>query len=363
LFISLYLILFAGLIYTENFKQAMFEIFEKKVALLLFPFILVFSPPLTFRQSKIILLSFVFGCLATGIFCLLVATYQFFVFNDLTFLFYHNLSQLAGMHAIYLAMFLCFSIVILLFFLHEKRNTLSVNQKVVLYLGISLCIVLIFLLSGRTHIILLVIGATGYFIYRFSRKYNAVIGILAAVIISMLLVGLALLLPSNRERFKEAINYKDQYSLEKKWGEQQMRPLMWACAWELIHKSPVTGVGTGDGQDDLEQCYINNEYVSLTYFVGVRFNAHNQYLETAVELGLIGLLVFVSCLVYAVAYAINTKNTLYLIFIIIFSFSCATESLLERQSGVIFFAFFNSFLFIYGNCLRKHVTVINKQEN
>jgi hypothetical protein len=37
------------------------------------------------------------------------------------------------------------------------------------------------------------------------------------------------------------------------------------------------------------------------------------------------------------------KNILYCIFLIQFSVSCMTESVLERQSGVVYFAIFNSF--------------------
>lgn len=343
LFVSVYLILVPGLLYADNFHQAGFEL-EKKMSLFIFPLVLFYSPRLKGKEVRIILLSFVFGCLVTGLFCIGMATYRFIESNDSSFFFHHELSGLAGMHAAYLSMYCCFSIAILLCNYSEELGLLRLRDRMLYYVCLCIFVILIFLLASRTQLLILFIGSIGYFTFHFSKKYTLLKSVLGAIAIGVFIVSLAFLFPKNRERFKEAINYKGEYSLSTKWGEQQMRPLMWSCAIELIKDNPIKGAGTGDGEDELQKCYSRNDYVSLLYFENSRFNAHNQFLEIAVELGLIGLLVFLLSLFAPAAEAWRHKKVLYLIFVLVFAVSCLTESMLERQNGVVFFGFFNSFL-------------------
>src|SRR5437016_6103802 len=117
---------------------------------------------------------------------------------------------------------------------------------------------------------------------------------------------------------------------------------MWNCALELIKSEPILEVGTGDVEDELQKCYTSNQYTSLTYWTDTRFNAHNQFLETAIGLGIPGLILLLSCFIIALYQAYMYKNIMYVIFIVLFAVSCLTESMLERQNGVVFYAFFNS---------------------
>ncbi|MEZ5198704.1 MAG: hypothetical protein R2764_20660 [Bacteroidales bacterium] len=47
--------------------------------------------------------------------------------------------------------------------------------------------------------------------------------------------------------------------------------------------------------------------------------------------------------------AIKKKHAIFLLFIMLFSFNLLFESMLERQAGVVFYAFFNGLLFYYMN--------------
>jgi O-antigen ligase len=185
-----------------------------------------------------------------------------------------------------------------------------------------------------------------FVIYRFRLHRKPIMLMATSFVLIGLMLGLILLSPKNRERFKEAINYKNEYALSKKWGEKQMRFLMWSSATDLIKEKPLFGFGTGDVQDELEKHYVEHDYVSLTYWKNTRFNAHNQFMETALALGIIGLLVFVIGMIFGLKEAIRNKNKLYIVFVILFLGSCLTESMLERQNGIVFFAFFNSMLLV-----------------
>ncbi len=200
------------------------------------------------------------------------------------------------------------------------------------------------MLSSRLQILLVMLIYIGYVIIHFELHKNFLKAISISLVLGVVLSALVLIFPKNRERFKEAINYKGEYALSKKWGEKQMRFLIWNSSLELIGKNIFFGVGTGDVQDELQKVYITNDYVSLTYWPNTRFNAHNQFFETTIAIGLIGLITFLASIFIAIKEANKTRNYLFLFFAIIFLASCITESMLERQNGVIFYAFFSSFL-------------------
>jgi O-antigen ligase len=77
----------------------------------------------------------------------------------------------------------------------------------------------------------------------------------------------------------------------------------------------------------------------------LRSNAHNQFLQTFITLGIIGFLILSLSLILPAYYTFRHKHFLYLLFLIIVSINFLVESMLETQAGVVFYAFFNSIMF------------------
>jgi O-antigen ligase len=120
------------------------------------------------------------------------------------------------------------------------------------------------------------------------------------------------------------------------------RMAVWVTAIEIIEKNYVFGVGTGDVKDALMEGYIKN---GLLPAYEHKFNAHNQYLQTFVTLGLSGFLVLVAFFLLPALKALKGRQDLYFVFLLIFALNILFESMLEIQAGVVFYAFFNAFLF------------------
>jgi O-antigen ligase len=322
-----------------------FSELEKKISLLIFPFVIYYQPKLSHQQIKIILFAFVAGCIFTAGICLVKASYHYHLTGDPSFFFYHNFSQLVGMHAIYFSMYVCFAMVILVYYFYNNFSASSGLEKVGYCTMFLLLVTTIILLGGRTHLFLMIVGLVAFAIHVYSRYTSLKRAILYGVIIGFFFTGVVLVFPANRERIKEAINYKGEYRLSGKWGENQMRPLIWNCAFSLVKTAPIAGVGTGDVLDELQQCYTDRDYVSLLIWEPVRFNAHNQFIETLVGLGFIGLIIFAGSMISATIHAVRTQNYFYLAFILLIAISFLTESMLQRQNGIVFFSFFNALLF------------------
>ena len=132
-------------------------------------------------------------------------------------------------------------------------------------------------------------GVFIYIIYIFAKKGQLKKSLLILIPICIVFLLFIFFIPINRERFKEAINYKGRYSVDKIWGGRALRELNWDCSKKIINNNPLFGVGTGDVQDELQKCYTENNYYQLTYWENTKYNAHNQFLETTIGQGIIGL--------------------------------------------------------------------------
>jgi len=225
LFISVFIIHLIGMLRTDNWGQALFDL-EKMVSILIFPMVLFYSPRLDFKEARTILLTFVIGCAFTALVSLIGATYLYLQHGDSSFYFYHKLSGIVDMHAAYLAMYYCLAIIILLNFRFNRFDFLIVRNEFLYYSTLALFIFSIFLLASRTHIVLLTFGSVGFFAFMVNQKYGAIKSIIGAIILSITFMGVVMLFPINRDRFKEAFNYGDEFDVGKRWGEQQIRLLI-----------------------------------------------------------------------------------------------------------------------------------------
>lgn len=115
------------------------------------------------------------------------------------------------------------------------------------------------------------------------------------------------------------------------------RRLVWRAAGALISEQPWFGVGTGDVKDEMLRAYAERGYVDpLTK----KLNAHDQYLNTAVALGLAGAAILILMIVVPLVFAFRQKDKLLIYFLLLNSLNWLVESMLEVQAGVMFFAFF-----------------------
>jgi O-antigen ligase len=114
----------------------------------------------------------------------------------------------------------------------------------------------------------------------------------------------------------------------------------WRVAVLVIKKNPWIGVGTGDVQAAMEHGYNENNSMLDPHY---RLRAHNQYLSIGIGFGLIGLVVFVLCLIKLGQQVKWRSHFLFVCFFSMALLSFFTEDTLETQTGVSFFAFFSMF--------------------
>jgi hypothetical protein len=115
----------------------------------------------------------------------------------------------------------------------------------------------------------------------------------------------------------------------------------WHLSTDEISKHPF-GVGTGDIHDVMVARYTSE---GLHTLAEKGLNPHNNYLQIALALGIPALLWFLFSLLYPLPAIIKHQDWIYAFFLMSIALHLLVESVLEKQSGVLFFAFFNAFLF------------------
>ncbi len=121
------------------------------------------------------------------------------------------------------------------------------------------------------------------------------------------------------------------------------RIYIYSCSIHLIKNNVIFGYGVGDVQNELNNCYQENDYVVAEYeSVGSNINSHNYYLNLWLAGGIITLLFFLFMLVTNLQIAIKSNSFCYGFFLLIFTIGLLTENILVRMSGVFLFVILNS---------------------
>ena len=354
LFFAFYGIHLLALIYTSNWTEGIQKI-ETKLPLLVFPLIL-FSFPLTTRKfSDLTLKSFVGGCLLASFYCTSMAWIKYLETGE-NWMHYKNLGSFLGFHPTYFSIYISFALFIVLFFLAKKGKTMKFKQKAANVFLTSWFFLFILLLSSRMTILAtsLTLGIT-FLVWMYSKQK-----LLQGIIISLVaIIGLFFLgknLPGLKIRTKVTVERVEKQN--KNQGVSDPRVNLWKAAWKVIKKNPFLGTGTGDAQDELVKVYEIENYEKE---LSGNFNAHNQFLQTTVALGIVGGLVLLFYLLYPFWEGLRKEDYLYLMFLSLVILSFLTESFLQTQRGTLFFGFFHSFFTM--RILNKKDSFLAKPQN
>jgi O-antigen ligase len=139
------------------------------------------------------------------------------------------------------------------------------------------------------------------------------------------------------ERFKHI--HTLSYELDapvSDFNELTSRLALAECSWMIIEKNLFFGVGIGDVTTELNKIYTDVDF-KPGYLD--RLNPHNEYLSHWLSVGIFGLGTLIVIFVLCFLAALKRRNYLFLIIVCIFFISFVFESMLERNKGVVLFAF------------------------
>jgi len=348
-FSGIYLFHALGLIYSSNLDAGLTDMIQK-LSLLLFPVMVGTAVPMDRQDYRNTMGAFVIGTVAATLIGYGTSWVSYSQTNDLDAFYMSDFSPFH--HPSYLAMYMNMAIFILVFNTYKRK--LSRGMEFIYWLGVLfLSLSLIFPASkmGLLTFVILVIS-----IVFVASKLKKIVSRQSFLLLatSVLFVLFYLNDPIAKSRVERAISVtkdKAEDNMDKERSQVESstaRLLVWGVALDEIQKHPL-GVGTGDTQELLVEKYLERGYEEIAE---MRLNPHNTYLELALEVGIIALIWFVFSLVFPLRMILLDQNWIYGFFILNVSLNFMVESMLEGQSGVVFFAYFNAVFFFHSKLVR-----------
>lgn len=356
---SFFLIHVLGLFYTQNIDRGL-NILLDYAPLVVFSLVLCTIDPLKKQQLKAIIAVFVLACFVATLLCVGYALQIYFSPESLyhatcDYWFYDLFTRPISMNSIYFSLYLGFCVFSIGYYLFEYAHKTSLVKNILLVVWIGYFIGIMLLLTSRTTLITtLLLGAINYVFYVLQKKRTFHF-LLPVVLCPAIAIGIIMHSSFLSQRFSDIKNLtaeavtqdqQQRQAVNLPWtSSSAIRLAIWQSSMEIIENNFFTGVGTGDTQDELVRMYNKNNFI---FDKGYRHhNAHNQFIQTMVTIGIPGLLLLVGIFMVSFAQAWKQRSYFYMTFIIYIALNCLTESLLQRQKGIVFFSLINFLIFFY----------------
>ena len=346
LFLFFYFCYLIGIIFTSDINAGVFEL-EKKLSFVIFPLLL----SLKFKKIwsiNVAYMGFILATFLVTLYGIIMALSAWLGAGGGNWVYFSSAISPIH-HPSYLAAYLTISTAFAFIGWREKLPFFSLYW--IIPFTIFVIVIHGFLQSLSGTLFLLIAIFTSLLIWlrnKFRRP------IFYTIIILMPLIGFIVInsIPSVQNDWKDASSNIIEYSKnpksfvenrEQTLSSSSVRIILWTAAFQIFYKHPF-GVGTGNMDEFMEKELIILKQKELTK---QNFNPHNQFLQTAVEIGFFGLLVFFAILFSSIYYGLKYKNYLLIIISSNLLFNSLFESMLQRQSGIIFYCFWICLLSLY----------------
>lgn len=337
--VSVYFFLIISLIYSDNVGYGLKKL-ETMSSLLVFPFIFsILSKDVVYfirKNKQLYLWVFILTVLTLniGFFC-----YHILHYKSTIFVHYVTVTRIAqggfNIHPIYLSMHI--SVAILFSFFIIKNETKKRNIYTLLIIDVVLLIFLLMLLK-KGPIIGLTITSIVFVLLNKSKKIWS-LGLAFVMMLSIAIFNIT----EAKKKFSELI--KIQTVQEGGFTSTNVRFSIYNYAIDIVKEAPLFGQGIGDYNDKL----IHSFKIKAPELYSKKYNAHNQFLSFLLSIGFVGLGLFILALIYYFKNAIVYDNKIVLCLMLFYIIVMASENILEREDGVIFFSFFMGVLPILFN--------------
>jgi len=314
------------------------DFLEYKLSLLVFPFLFSFQPK--FRLDwRYVCYSFLFAVTVLVVFDLIQAGVNYSNSGMLNSFYSSALSP--SHHPTYLTAFLSLAI---LLFLQLSLTSDFAKLKWVFYSIIGLFVLMHIPLSSLSGMLFLCLFFGIALLIYFVKKRRW--GLIVFIICAGASAGYTILRvqPSLKENINNTFNLVTSYTASPQkfihsrpfpMQGNEARLVIWTVAFDIFMEHPM-GVGLGNLEAMMHQRLVE---LGLNKQADLNYNPHNQFLQIAAELGVLGLCLFLLIMVYGFYWSITTKNYLLLLVIASLFVNCLFESMLQRQSGIVFYCF------------------------
>lgn len=330
-FLIYYILLLLGLIWTEDIPFGLSKL-ENKLTFLIFPLLFqICKFNATFKQIvNVLLISILFSLISSNILAFLHIENQ----SSLNWNFFEKLSNSKSfswnMHRSYFATY-CNILVVLMF---QRLTTIEKDRyRLIPIFGIAIGSLGVIQSLSKINILILFLSFTFFLIVFFVKGFNIREKL---ILLSFFLTGLFFTVNNKaiRHRFNEIKESTTSIKLENNTTLQSsaIRMIMWNTSWEVWKESFLLGSGTGDYSAELTKRNFNKGNYGVAK---EELNSHNQFLNTGVQLGAVGVFILFMLFFSSIKYFL--RSTWRWMILVVFLINFLVESFLETQAGIVLF--------------------------
>ncbi|UTW67312.1 O-antigen ligase family protein [bacterium SCSIO 12643] len=327
-FTLFYVVTLMGMLYTIDIPEGLFDL-EVKMSMLFVPLLFLTSNIINRFSVYGLLKTFIWGVTLSLVIQFIIAGFNFTDTGNPDVFFYTLLSLFH--HPSYFSMYVNFAIASLLVLIFHSRNRPQFRHFALL----GFLMIGVYQLSSRTGMLTLVLLLLYAFVYIFfpELKWKKMLYSLFATLLLLMAVIYPITKYTNSFRKVDVVSSK---------SSSGVRMSMWKSSIPLIKENLLLGVGTGDVNWELRKRFSQDRLVRA---VRDNLNAHNQFIQTQVGLGLLGTFALLISLFIPLWFSVKKGKLFFPLFLLILLINFLTESVLNTQAGVVYYAVMNSIVF------------------
>lgn len=353
--ILLYLLMLLSLFWTVDLPRTQSALL-KELPLLIVPICFLLFGNLSAIDKQKILKFYSFGIVLFTVFYLIKAIIRFYFTNDSSVFFYHELVT-KDVNAIHVSLY----VAIAFFYFYTKSN-----KKIVDFVLLVLLAIVVFLLSSTNTIIIFILLMICY--HLFYSKVSKKLRLKNLILLIILIFSLSFIGKIKDQLLEEyetlmtdssvndVISKENEkvynVSIKQAWTNPvfkqndyfpgtAFRVYQMRIFIEMLQEKGIfwNGFGLDASYSEIEKKGIQyNIFLGNEKQAGYQTkNFHNQYIQIFAELGVFGLLLFLSMLFITIRNAFNNKNFIQITFAVLMISLFVTESFIWRQRGITFF--------------------------
>lgn len=339
---ALFLLFFAWHSFSLLFDPAEFEAWkslERKFSLLATPVIMLLMTGARWDVEKWAIRGFFAGLAVTGLHMLSMAVMDVAMGLPAASFTYHEFTKPYYLGAIYYSWYVSSAIYYLAY-----RRTEAFIERLRPALGIFF-LVLLLLCASKLFIALTIPAILWAVIKTYAIANSRNRFVVPIILLLVVIVGSIPFLGRIAELKNTdfSVVRQAEYQYDTPFNGLTFRMVLWRFAGEIMHDENawLTGVGIGSRQETLNSYYKDYGIYTGNPELGDKgyldYNFHNQYLEVLIGTGIPGLLLLL--LIIFTIFIVEKRQLLFplAVYLIVIGFFM-TESILERQAGIVFFS-------------------------
>jgi O-antigen ligase/tetratricopeptide (TPR) repeat protein len=210
-----------------------------------------------------------------------------------------RLSSTIG-NAAYLSTYLLFHIFIIFYLFFKKKN---ISWRVFYVISFLLDLVVLFAAATRGALVGLVFSIFAmlfYIIIFYKNKQIKILSVLAILFLSILFSSIFVFKNTPFIKNNETLRRLSQISFNE--GTSYSRILLWKISLKASFKKPLFGYGANNMRIPLDKYHDYN--LQEDWFD----SSHNQFLDELLSHGYVGLLIYLTFIIYVFVYIIKRRN-------------------------------------------------------